>query len=140
MSRFDYVIFATINMLYRRNKSLITTTMHKIACICFTLVFVNFSIQFDNYFIAKIISVTVTTKHNTIDNNLDIFFNYNVNTTEEHNEESETKKNNSNKKTEYLNIHNNLCYISTLNSIKNHSVMANMDEVSLEIPSPPPWT
>jgi hypothetical protein len=116
--------------------------MHKITCICFALVFVNFSVQFNNYLIANIISATEAVEHNTIDNNLDIDFNSNTNTTEEHNEESETNnnKNNSNKKTEYFYNHNNLCYVTSYNSVKNHFVMAYMDEVSLEIPSPPPWS
>ncbi len=128
-------------MIHKRNNLLKTITVHKITCICFALVFVNFSVQFNNYLIAKIISVTVAANHNAIDNNLDIDFNSNTNAAEEHNEETETNnnKNNSNKKTEYFYNHNNLCYISPCNSIKNHFVMADMDEVSIEIPSPPPW-
>jgi hypothetical protein len=106
------------------------------------LVFINFSVQFNNHIIAKIISISISTNQNAINDNIDIDFSTNTNTTEENNEESETNnnKNNSNKKNEYFFNHNNLCYFTSYNSVKNHFVMAYMDEVSLEIPSPPPWS
>jgi hypothetical protein len=127
-------------MIYKRKNSFTSITIHKITCICFALVFVNFLVQFNNYFIAKIISVTKAANQNAIGNNFNINFTSNNNTSEEHNEEAETNnKNNTNKKTEYFYNHNNLCYISSFNSIKNHFVMVYIDEVSLEIPSPPPW-
>ena len=113
----------------------------KVICIGFIFIFLNFSIQFSNYITANIIEAAVTNATNSINENLNLTYGSSSAGTEEQHEETESSnsENTSQKKTEFLSNSNNLLFATALNSLNNNFIKHNTCEVSIEIPSPPPW-
>lgn len=111
---------------------------HSILCVLVAMVFINFSVQFNNHIIAKLISANI---ENNIDGSSELDFTAPSTSAEEHNEEGGNEnKNNPHNKYEHLNNTDLQHNITAFSNSKNHFVMADLDEFSLEIPSPPPWS